>query len=108
MLFADDTSLYVSGHSIADISNKLSCALLAASKWFSDSGLRLNTSKTKSMLVHSCRRKSLPPLGIQLDGNCIEQVKNYKYLGVVLSDMLSWDKHIHLIHKKAAKGIGLL
>ena len=38
------------------------------------------------------------------------QVHNYKYvhLGVVLSDTLSCDKHIHLIHKKAARGIGLL
>ena len=60
------------------------------------------------MLIQSSRLKSLPPLDIQLDGSSIDQVQTYKYLGVVLSDTLSWDKHIHLVHKKAAKGIGLL
>ena len=51
---------------------------------------------------------SLPTLDIQLDGSSIDQVQTYKYLGVVLSDTLSWDKHIQFVHKKAAKGIGLL
>ena len=80
--FADDTTLYVSGHSIADSSFKLSSTLSAANKWLSDSGLQLNASKTKNMLIQSSCLKSLPPLDIQLDGSSIDQVQTYKYLGV--------------------------
>ena len=39
VLFADDTTLYVSGHFVADTSFKLSSTLSAANSWLSDSGL---------------------------------------------------------------------
>ena len=60
------------------------------------------------MLIHSSRRRSLSPLDVQLSGTHIQQVQNYKYLGVVISDTLSWSQHIDLVRSKAAKGIGLL
>ena len=108
VMFADDTTLYVIGHSTTEISAKLSCALASAHKWLLESGLHLNAAKTKCMLIHSCRRRSLPPLEIQLNGTSIQQVQSYKYLGVVISDTLSWSQHIDLVRSRAAKGIGLL
>ena len=107
-MFADDTTLYVIGQSTTEISATLSCALASAHKWLLESGLHLNAAKTKCMLIHSCRRRSLPPLEIQLNGTSIQQVQSYKYLGVVISDTLSWSQHIDLVCSKAAKGIGLL
>ena len=62
----------------------------------------------KCMLIHSCCRRSLSPLDVQLNGTHIQQVQNYKYLGVVISDTLSWSQHIDFVCSKAAKGIGLL
>ena len=108
VMFADDTTLYVIGKSAADISAMLSYALDSAHKWLLESGLRLNAAKTKCMLIHSSRRRSLSPLDVQLNGTHIQQVQNYKYLGVVISDTLSWSQHIDLVRSKAAKGIGLL
>ena len=108
VMFADDTTLYVVGRSTADISAKLSCALASAHKWLLESGLHLNATKTKCMLIHSCRRRSVAPLDVQLNGTPIQQVQNYKYLGVVINDTLSWSNHIDLVRRKAAKGIGLL
>ena len=107
-MFADDTTLNVIGHSTTDISAKLSCVLAFSHKWFLESGLQLNVTKGECMLIHSCRWRSLPPLEIQLRGTIIQQVQSYKYLGVVISDTLSWSHHIDLVRGRVAKGIGLL
>ena len=107
-MFADDTTLYIAGYSVADISAKLSCALASAYKWLSDSSLQLNTTKTKCMLIHSCHRRSRLSLDVQLNDTPIEQVQSYKYLGVVNSDTLSWAEHIDLVGSTAAKGISKL
>ena len=108
VLFADDTSLYIAGRSTDDISNTLTRALGSAHKWFLDSGLKLNVSKTKCMLISSNRRKSLLALNVQLDGVCIEQVCTYKFLGVMVNQSLSWSNHIDLVSSRASKGLNLL
>ena len=108
VMFADDTTLYAIGHSTTDISIKLSCALATAHRWPIESDLQLNVAKTKCMLIHSCHLRSLPPLEVQLNGTHIQLVQKYKYLGVVISDTLSWSQHIDLVCSKAAKGIGRL
>ena len=107
VMFADDTTLHVIGHSTTDISIKLLCALATAHRWLFESGLH-NVAKTKCMLIHSCRRRSLPPLEVQLNGTHIQQVQKYKYLGVIISDTLSWSQHIDFDCSKAVEGIGLL
>ena len=53
VLFTDDTTVFVAGTSIADISATLSTAITAAYDWFLSSGLRLNVAKTTCMLLHS-------------------------------------------------------
>lgn len=73
-MFADDTTLYVAGHSAVDICAKLTCAQASAYKFLSDSGLQLNAAKTRCMLVHSRRRSFLPSLDVQLNDTSIEQV----------------------------------
>ena len=50
----------------------------------------------------------MPPFEVHFNGTHIQQVHNYKYLGVVISDTLSWNQHIDIICSKAAKGIGFL
>ena len=89
VMFADNTTLYVIGHSTTDISAKLSRALTSAHKWLLESGLQLNVTKTKCMLIHSCCWRSLPLLEIQLNGTIIQQVQSYKYIGVVISNTLT-------------------
>ena len=108
VLFADDTTIFLAGHSAADISASLTHALKLAHSWLLDSGLRLNVAKTKCMLIHSNRRKSLSSLSIHLDDTPIEQVRCYKFLGVKVNDTLSWEDHIQYISTKVSRGITLL
>ena len=52
VLFADDATLIVASHSVADISDTLSHALTSAHQWLLASGLQLNASITKCMLIY--------------------------------------------------------
>ena len=108
VLFADDTTLIVAGHSVADISDTLSHALTSAHQWLSASGLQLNASKNKCMLVRSSRWQPQTSLVVQLGGTIIEKVQSYKFLGVMLNDTLTWSDHISLVCSKASKGLNLL
>ena len=68
--------------------------------------LRLNKGKTKCMLI--TRKRKPPPLDLKIDDVSIEQVNNFKYLGVVMSSDLSWSTHIASTCARAKKTIGLI
>ena len=40
---------------------------------------------------------------MQLNGAVIERVPNYKLLGEIISEDLTWNEHCDYIHKKALK-----
>ena len=108
VLFADDTTVFVTGTSVADISAILSSVITAAYEWFLLSGLRLNVAKTKCMLLHSSRRIPTSALEVQFNGRTIDQVLRHKFLGVIITDTLSWSDHIDQICSKASRGLNLL
>ena len=51
-------------------------------------------------------RNSIP--SIVIDGNIVETVEYAKFLGVSLSNDLSWNRHVDCIVKKAAKRVYML
>ena len=57
--------------------------------WCNSNYLRLNVTKTKEMVVDF--RRSRPHMEpVIINGECVEQVKTYKYLGVQLDEKLDW------------------
>ena len=54
------------------------------------------------------RGKSAPQYTLFLMGEPIEKVSSFKYLGVTISDDLTWSKHIQTISSKARRIIGML
>jgi hypothetical protein len=65
-------------------------------------GLILNVKKTKEMLIDFRKNPSVkPPLTIK--GEMIEQCEQYKYLGLTISNHLTWDANCEVIKKKAMK-----
>lgn len=67
----------------------------------------LLTPKCKQMIIS---RKQHPPIPVNLmvDGKALELVNDYKYLGVWITNDLSWAKQIEENCKKANKNIGML
>ena len=67
----------------------------------------MNPGKCKAMLI-SRKRKTVQLPQFLLNGTPIQHVKNFKYLGVLLSSDLSWCNHINSICSKARKLLGPL
>ena len=91
-------SCYFDWSKIIQTSNA-SRLISSVEEWVQQNYLTLNTSiKCKSMIVS--RKKSQPyPFTVTLGGQWLEQVENFKYLGVLLSSNLSFSQLIQTISK---------
>ena len=77
------------------------------SDWIKSNLLNLNAKKCKQMVI---TRKKHPssPVNLFLDGKALEMVNAYRYLGVWITNDLSWTKQIEENCKKANQKIGIL
>ena len=71
-------------------------------------GLKLNISKTKTMLIHSARKKVSDGLALNVENVDIEQVQKFKFLGVIVNDTLSRGDHIDFVCNKVTHSLSLL
>ncbi len=67
--------------------------------WCQDSCLSLNVSKTKELIVDFRKRQQRPYTPLMISGTPVERVSSFKYLGVNISEDLTWTTHIQV--KKA-------
>ena len=106
-LYADDVLLFRIINSPEDF-DALQKDVDKVGSWSSANFLALNRAKCKYMVVSRKRLPSTPPSPLLLEGHPMEQVKIFKYLGVLLSHDLSWCEHIQSVCSKARKILGLL
>jgi hypothetical protein len=60
----------------------------------------LCVSKTKELIVDYRKRRSEQAL-INIDRTEVERVESFKFLGVPITNKLSWSKHTKIVVKKA-------
>ena len=70
------------------------------SKYALENEMKLNKDKTKVMLFNSARQSDFMPI-IEVDGQNIEVVEDFKLLGVMISSDLKWQANTEYITKKA-------
>ena len=68
--------------------------------------LRLNTKKTKLLVITRKQKPPAPTLSIK--GEVVEQVPFFKYLGITISQNLSWSLHMGNTCCKARRLLGYL
>ena len=68
--------------------------------WCKDNNLSHNVIKTKEMIVDSRKRRTEHP-PILIDRAVVEQVENFKFLSVHITNKLSWSKHTKTAMKRA-------
>ena len=69
--------------------------------------LQLNVTKTKYMHIsHKCAQVLLPPP--KVDNVPLEMVECYKYLGVIITNDMSWAQQIQAVTCKSKRLLGLL
>ena len=109
ILFADDTTIFVTGSDCNLLRRSLQSCLDLTYEWMTNNGLNLNVNKTKCMLIRSSRaRVTPPPLQIHLSGSQIEQVTSFKLLSVLINDTLTWTDHISHVVAKLSLTVNLL
>ena len=106
-LFADDVLLY---HYVSKPSDYLTvqASINCIQQWSSDHYLCLNALKCKYMLISRKKQPLQPIHPLVLNGENLEKVDTYKYLGILLTSGLSWSPHISSICKKARQILGLI
>ena len=68
--------------------------------------LRLNTKKTKLLVISRKQKPPAPTLSIK--GEVVEQVPSFKYFGITISQNLSWSLHMGNTCCKARRMLGYL
>lgn len=77
-------------------------------QWCGENNLVLNTSKTKEMVIDFRRSKVEPHAPLYIQGEIVEQVEKLKFLGVTLSNQLSWTNNTTQLVKKAQQRLFFL
>ena len=103
--YVDDTTtseVVIKGK--ASISQRIADHIM---EWSSENRVQLNNDKCKELrITFSKQKQAFPP--IIINGKGVETVKSAKFLGVTISDDLSWNEHVREVVKKASKRLYFL
>ena len=104
-LFADDTAIYLAISSLSD-AKILQDDLSKLEQWEKSWGMNFNPAKRQ--VLHVIRLKTSIPSKNFLHNTELETATAAKYLGVTISDDLSWGTCVNNISKKANQTLGFL
>ena len=112
ILFADDTTIYITGKDKKELFFEMNSELLSLTEWFNANKLSLNISKTNYMVFCPKRMQ----INTADDNSCVliisnEQIKeknSVKFLGIHLDKHLEWTEHYKVLQKKLGRANYLL
>lgn len=113
VLYADDTAIFFASKSIQDIQIALNDDISLAYKWLTQNKLTLNVKKTKSMLFGTNKSlanavKTDAKLSIAINGEEVEEVNLFKYLGLWFDPLLNWSAHLDKTCAKIRQRLGVI
>ena len=94
LMYADDTTLFCNFENIRNettINNEINNIY----KWLCSNKLSLDISKTKYMCFHTSNRIVIYSK-LKINNCTIDRVTDFKFLGLIISSNLKWNKHIDL------------
>ena len=101
--FADDTQLMVTGRKcyVDQLIARMEHALACVFQWFCHNGMRLNTAKTKMLVIGTpAMLRGLAPVTLDFCATNITESKTVKNLGVMLDRHLSYEPHVDTVTQK--------
>ena len=100
-LFADDTTIFFHSNSINDIKSKSKTIMTQVTDWFKANKLTLNSEKS-TFTIFKSSNKNIPNLPDQIDfhNQHIKRASEIKFLGIILDENLTFNKHINEICNK--------
>ena len=110
-LYADDTVIYIAHSNLKAALKLLQCYLNYMSSWCERNKLTINSKKTQILyLWYEIKHKKSKTTDtvLSLNNNILDRVCSYKYLGFILDDHLTFNKHIAELCKLVSHKIYLL
>ena len=107
-MYADDKVMYFTASNAQEISSTLTSELAKVNDWLVDNSLFIHQGKTECVLFGTGSRLATANLSVNIDGKELTRVAEYKYLGVILDESLSWNAHVNDLISKVSKRIGIL
>ena len=108
MLFADDSNLFLSGRDPDELIKTMNSEMINVVDWLRINKLSLNLKKTHFIIFRRQRAKVTFSEKMIIDQKEIDQVEHTKFLGIVVDQNLSFNKHIQYVKGKVSRGIGIL
>ena len=95
--FADDTIVVgqISNNDETEYRNEIENLV----NWCNNNNLSLNVNKTKGIVIDVRKHREHAP--VYINGDEVERVKSFKFLGVQITNNLSWSPHADTVVKKA-------
>ena len=112
-MYADDTTLvstletFGNTNRPTEIENNISNEISKITTWLHSKKLKLNASKSKFMIFFK-HPKIIPKLNILANGNPIDEVQEFNFLGTTIDQNITWTPHIRQISIKISRVIGVL
>lgn len=99
--FAEDTTVLrlITNDDEMDYRNEVQHLVL----WCDNNNLVLNIKKTKEIIVDCCKNKPSNHRPLSIGSEVVERVSSFKFLGVTMTEDLSWGTHIAPAVRKAQK-----
>jgi hypothetical protein len=94
ILYADDTNVLVIEKNEEALQSKLSSVMKHLEDWFHKNDLIINTAKTAAMSFHICHSERPNKPCTLLQNTEIEYKPEIKFLGMSITENLSWHAHI--------------
>ncbi len=108
-LYADDTLLLFAHTDLNVIKQVLESDLTNATFWSNENKLHFNVSKTKWTLCDTQKRlHGVMYPSVTVNGQELERVKQYMYLGVFVDTCLDWNHHTGVTAGKLSQRLDVL
>ena len=105
VLFADDTLVYRPISNVQDM-HILQNDLDKLNEWCIINKMRINEKKTKVMRITCSRQPGIP--NYTLNNTLLQSVTEFRYLGIMLNNKLTWHNHVEYITRKANRMLGFV
>lgn len=91
LLYCDDIVVYTTGTDVEVILNDISEQLANVHKWCWDNNMKLNFEKTKYMIFSKTPVYNDISATLNCCGQDVERLTNFKYLGVIFEESMTFD-----------------
>lgn len=106
VFYCDDLVLYCTGKNIDEVNEKLQKDIDHLQDWCRKNNMKINIKKTKCMVFGSKHKDD--KLNININNEILENVKNFKYLGITLNEKLSYTEHYEKVCKEMTSRMYML